>query len=51
MVRKVHMFEFLVPSWENCLGRNKRYGFVGGSVSLGASFEVSINFLCLVPVD
>lgn len=35
------MFEYLVSTWWNCLGRIRRCDLVGGSVSLGAHFEVS----------
>jgi hypothetical protein len=35
------MFDYLEPSWWNCLGRIQKYGLVEGSVSLGAGFEVS----------
>jgi hypothetical protein len=35
------MFEFLIPSWWNCLGTIKRCGFVRRGASLQASFEVS----------
>jgi hypothetical protein len=35
------MFESLVPSWYNSLGRIKRCGLTGGSVSLGIRPEVS----------
>ena len=38
-----------------CMGRIRRYGLVGGSVSLGMDFEVSkatlyfqVNFLCFL---
>jgi hypothetical protein len=39
------MFECLVPSWWNCLGRIRRCGLFGGGVSLGVIFEVS-RVLC-----
>lgn len=29
------MFEYLIPSWKNCLGRIKKYELVRGGVSLG----------------
>lgn len=35
------MFEYLVPSWWNHLGRIPRDGLVGGGVSLGVGFAVS----------
>lgn len=34
------MFESLVTSRENCLGRIRRYGLIGGGV-IGAGFKVS----------
>jgi hypothetical protein len=39
------MFEYLVPSWWNCLGR-VRYDLIGRNVSLGVDFGVSKG-LCL----
>jgi hypothetical protein len=30
------MFEYLVPSWWNCLGRIRGCGFVGEGMSLAA---------------
>jgi hypothetical protein len=34
------MFEYLVPSWWDCLGRIRRCGLLGGGVLLGVGFEV-----------
>lgn len=33
------MFEYLMPSWWNCLGRMRRHVLVGG-IPLGMGFEV-----------
>lgn len=52
-----YIFEYLVPSWWNSLGRARRYGLIGRGMSLGMGFEVSkaqfipISFLCFLLVD
>ena len=35
------MFEYLVPSWWNCLERIKRYDLIREGVALGLGFGVS----------
>lgn len=51
------MFEYLVPSQWNYLGRIRKCGLVRGGVSLEAGFRVSkaaispVSSLCLVFVD
>lgn len=49
------MFEYLIFSWWDCLGRIRRYGLVGRSMSLGVGFDdsnlcLSLS-LCLLVVD
>jgi hypothetical protein len=56
MALLVHIFEYLGPSWWNCLGRIRRCGLIerGVSLAVAASKTQSIPgylFLCLVFVD
>ena len=44
-MRKTPMFEYLVPSWWNCLERMRRCGLLGG-VSLRAGREVVSKTPC-----
>lgn len=36
------MFKHLVPSWWRCLGKFRRCGLAGASISVGAGFEASM---------
>jgi hypothetical protein len=37
----IHICEYLIPNWWNCLGRLRRCGLAGGGVSLGVNFEIT----------
>lgn len=48
----MHMFEYWVPNWWDCLENIRSCGLVGGAVSLGVGFEVLKNlhhFQCTPP--
>lgn len=53
----MHIFEYFVSSWQNCLERIRCGSLVGGGVSLEVSFQVSkvttfpVSSLCLFLVD
>lgn len=42
------MFECVVPSWGNHLGKIKRYGLVEGGVPMEVAFEVTKAYAILV---
>lgn len=43
------MFQYLVPSWCNCLKRVKRYGLAGRDISLEAALRlVKAGALCFL---
>jgi hypothetical protein len=46
-LHRLCIFEYLVPSWWNCLGRIRRYGLVGGMLLGGGvlvcSFSLSLS--------
>jgi hypothetical protein len=41
---QAHIFEYLVYSRRNCLGRTRRYSLVGGGVSLGGGGDFKVLF-------
>lgn len=46
-----HLFEYLVPSQWNCLGRIWKYDFLEGGVSWGMGVGLKVSKLILFPVN
>lgn len=47
----VHIFEWLVHSWQNCSGRIRGCDLVGGGVSLDVGLEISKAYAIIISLS